>query len=77
MNKSEFLLQLDNVIEARPGTIRGDEKLADLPAWDSLAVLSFIAMVDEKFKMQFSGKDIAACTSVSDLAALLGDRLTL
>ena len=76
MNQSEFLLHLDNVIEARPGTIRGDEKLADIPAWDSLAVLSFIAMVDEKFKVQCSGKDIAACTSVSDLAALLGDRIT-
>jgi acyl carrier protein len=76
MKQSEFLLQLDNVIEAPPGTLKGREKLADLPAWDSLAVLGFIGMVDDKFKVQLSGKDISACQSVSDLAQLLGDRIT-
>jgi acyl carrier protein len=75
MNRTEFLLQLDNIIEASPGTIKGDEKLADISAWDSLAVLSFIAMVDDKFKLQLSGKDIAACEDVDSLAALLGDRI--
>lgn len=75
MNKAEFLLQLDNIIEARPGTLKGDDKLADISAWDSLAVLGFIAMVDDKFKMQLSGKAIGACESVSDLAGLLGDRI--
>lgn len=76
MNRSEFLLQLDSVIEAAPGTLKGDENLVDLSAWDSLAVLSFIAMVDDKFKMPLAGKDIAACQSVADLALLLGDRIT-
>ncbi|HEX2747002.1 MAG TPA: hypothetical protein VHM91_03300 [Verrucomicrobiales bacterium] len=76
MNRSEFLLELDNVIEARPGTLKGDEKLADLSEWNSLAVICFIAMADEKLKMQLSGKDIAACQSVSDLEHLLGDRIT-
>jgi acyl carrier protein len=76
MKLTEFLVQLDGVIESPPGTLKGNEKLADLPAWDSLAVLSFIAMVDEKFKVQLSGKDIAGCATVNDLAQLLGDRIT-
>lgn len=76
MNHSEFLRHLDGVIEAAPGTLKGDEILAELSAWDSLAVLSFIAMVDDKFKVQLSGKDIAACQSLADLARLLGDRIT-
>lgn len=75
MNHSEFLLQLDSVIEAAPGTLKGSEKLAGIAAWDSLAVLGFIAMVDEKFKLQLSGKDIVACESIADLAGLLGDRI--
>ncbi len=76
MNRSEFLLQLDSIIEASPGTIRGDEKLTDISGWDSLAVLGFIAMVDDKFKLQLAGKDIAACETVDGLATLLGDRIT-
>lgn len=76
MNRSEFLLQLDSVIQASPGTLQGDEKLADISAWDSLAVLLFIAMVDDKFKVQLAGKDIAACESVAGLTALLGAHIT-
>ncbi|HWB07047.1 MAG TPA: phosphopantetheine-binding protein [Verrucomicrobiales bacterium] len=76
MKKSDFLLQLDNIIEAPPGSLKGTEKLTDISAWDSLAVLGFIAMVDEKFKVQLAGKDIAACETVADIAGLLGDRIT-
>ena len=72
MTFSEFLIQLDDVIEAPHGTIKKTGRLADIPAWDSLAVLSFIAMVDSKFGKQLSGKDIAACETVADLAKLAG-----
>jgi acyl carrier protein len=76
MSRSEFLLELDKVIEASPGTLKGDEKLAGLSAWDSLAVIGFIAMVDDKFRVQLAARDIGACERVADLEALLGDRIT-
>lgn len=75
MTTTEFHSQIEAILEVAPGTITGGEKLADLAAWDSLAVLSFIAMVDEKFKVQFTSRDIAACATVGDLAMLLGDRI--
>ena len=75
MTPAEFHLELDNILELNPGTIQGGEALESLSAWDSLAVLSFIAMVDEKLKTQVSGKDIANCATVSDIAALLGDKI--
>jgi len=76
MTLTEFHSQLDNILELPSGTIKGDEGLENLPAWDSLAVLSFIAMADEKLKVQFSARDIAACTTVADLARLAGDRIS-
>lgn len=75
MTPEEFHLELDSILELPPGTIQGHETLESLSAWDSLAVLSFIAMADEKLKTQVSGKDIASCITVKDLVALLGDRI--
>ena len=76
MTVSEFLAQLDSIIECDSGTMRMETRLADVAQWDSLAVLGFMAWVDEKCGIFLSARDLAACASVQDLAALLGDRIT-
>jgi len=76
MKPKDFLRLLDEVIEADPGTVEGTELLTDLPKWDSLAVLSFIAAVDTHFHIQISAEDLAACQTVPDLEKLLGNRIT-
>ena len=43
MTRNNFYNLIDEIIEADPGTIKGGEQLSDLPAWDSLAVIGFIA----------------------------------
>lgn len=75
MNRTEFYRKLDEVIDVTPGTIRGEEKLADLKGWDSLAAVNFIAMVDEAFDITIAPHDLAGCKSVGDLCGLLGQRL--
>ncbi|HEX5732555.1 MAG TPA: acyl carrier protein [Blastocatellia bacterium] len=75
MNKREFLSLLEEVIEADPGTIKGTETLEEL-GWDSLSVLGFIASIDERFGVDISPKELNKCKTVSDLIALLGDRVT-
>ena len=69
MNKTEFYQNLDELLEFDPGTIKGSELLADLEAWDSMTVLSFIAMADEKYGVNIRANRIAECKSVDDLAA--------
>jgi acyl carrier protein len=76
MLKSEFLLLLDNVIEAQPGTLTGTELLQDVEGWDSLAVLGFIALVDEHFGMPLSAESIISCKAVNDLLSLLDTNIT-
>ena len=71
MNKAEFYQNLDELLELGPGTIKGSELLADLEAWDSMAVLSFIAMADEKYGVNIRANRIAECKSVDDLAAAI------
>ena len=76
MSFTEFLSRLETAIDARPGTLQRGQTLNDIAEWDSVAVLGFIGMVDENFRFQVAAKDIAACRTVEDLAALLGDRIT-
>ncbi len=77
MKKSEFYRELEEVLEADSGSISGDEVLADFDAWDSLAVLTFIAMVDEKFEVTLTASKLALVKTVTDLVALLGDKITV
>ena len=70
MIPSDFYLLLDDMLELDPGTISGTERLEDLEGWDSLAVISFIALVDEKFDTLVETDKLAAAESVGDLYAL-------
>jgi acyl carrier protein len=76
MTKQDFLLRLDELIEVSPGTLRGTDLLSDVPGWDSVAIMGFIALVDEEFGAPVLPRRLAACKTVDDLVALLGDRIT-
>jgi acyl carrier protein len=43
---------------------------ADAP-WDSLAVVSTIALVDDCFNIMLDGQSLTACNFVSDIEALI------
>lgn len=75
MTKQEFLKQLDDVMELAPGSIKGAENLVDLPKWDSLAQISFIAMVDKHLQQRVSGKDLLSARTVMDLVLLAGPKI--
>jgi acyl carrier protein len=75
LKRNEFLLLLDEALELEPGTVKWSETLDSLESWDSLAVISFMALVDEHFGISLQPRQIAACTTVADLTGLLGDRI--
>lgn len=61
---------LNNLAEAinQPGlVIQPDQALRELPNWDSLAVLTTLAMIDEQYSVTLSGADVQACATVGDL----------
>lgn len=72
MDTKDFLLALDEMLELEPGTLTGDEELESLENWDSLAVISFIALVDEKLGLVVEGEKLAKAKTVGDLLALAG-----
>ncbi len=76
MKRSEFLNLLDELVEAKPGTIHGEESLREMEGWDSLAVVGFIALVEQHFGIALSASKLQSCQSVSDLIKLLPQPLT-
>jgi acyl carrier protein len=76
MEKNVLLRSLDEVLELEPGTLKGDETLESLDGWNSLAVISFIALADESCGVSLQPSKIANCQTVADLIALLGNDIT-
>ena len=76
MTKKDFLALLAELVESPPGTLQGHEKLSSVAGWDSMAVVGFIALVDQNFGIQVDASAIANTQTVDDLVKLLGGRVT-
>lgn len=75
MEKSAFLRSLDEMLELEPGTLTGSEVLATLEMWDSLAIISFIALVDEQYGIVVEGERLAQAKTVDDLIGLVTEKV--
>lgn len=76
MTKAGFYNILDDIIEEDPGTISGDELLADLEGWDSLSVVAFIAAMDKHLGVAVTPKKLVEAASVADLMDLVAGQIT-
>ena len=76
MNKAAFLIAMDELLELDLGTLSGSEQLSSIGSWDSLAVLGFIALVDQKFGIVLSPASIGDANTINDLMVLLGDKIS-
>ncbi|CDG82580.1 phosphopantetheine-binding protein [Janthinobacterium agaricidamnosum] len=66
----EFFDGLAEILEIDVAQVAPALKLADY-AWDSLAIISTIALADDVFDQMLDGKALAACQSVADIVALI------
>lgn len=71
MNKKEFLAELEDILEVDEGTLSFDQQVSELEDWDSLAVISFIAMADENFDVILDGEQLLGVRTIDDLYALV------
>jgi hypothetical protein len=69
MTKEEFLNSMDENLELPPGTLHGPERLEDLEMWDSVSMMSYIALADTH-GVKLSPRQIVGCSTVDDLAKL-------
>ena len=60
-------------LEIDQSDARNDLILDPEDNWDSIAMLSVIASIDEEFDVQLDGDELAACRSLSQILNLLKD----
>ena len=73
MDKQAFFNHLEELLEVEPGKLTGHETLQGLPEWDSLAVVSFLAMADEKYGKSIEPEKLQEMRTIADLVNLLSE----
>ena len=66
MSNDEKMNLMAEVLDMDVSEISPTTKLADLDAWDSVAALAFIAMMDERFKKAMKGSELRSFETVQD-----------
>lgn len=70
-----FLNALEaNLDEVEPGTLAAETLLEDFELWDSLAVLTTIAMADAEYDVGLSGDELGECATVRDIFDLVSTK---
>lgn len=68
---NDFLDTLAEVTETPRDALSMQTALDEIPAWDSLSMVMFLATVDDKYGVQLKGSDVAGAKTVQDLHALI------
>ncbi len=76
MTEKEFLDLFEEVIEADPGTISIDDYIENIGSWNSIAIMSFIALIDENFDVILSPEGISEVETIKDLYTLVCDSIS-
>jgi acyl carrier protein len=70
MSRKEFLLQIDEILDLKPGTLQGHERLEDLRNWDSTALISLIVVAEDNNGVAIAPEEVVGCSTVADLLRL-------
>ncbi len=74
MTKNELVFEIKEILQ-RDEELEFSYKLEDVQEWDSLAIISIIALYDELFGTKVTNKDLKNCEIVQDLVNLVKDKL--
>ncbi len=68
----EFRIGLADILELEPNEVTPDLVLKD-HSWDSLAIVSTIALIDDVWNVAVSPNKLAECERVSDIETLVAE----
>jgi acyl carrier protein len=71
MELTKKLALIEEALDVEEGSLKPETPLDDVEEWDSIAMLSLIAMLDDEFGKTITGKELKALKSVSDILAYM------
>jgi acyl carrier protein len=72
-----LIIDLEDAIQSLPGRVTPDTVLKSLEGWDSLAFVSLISAVQDRYGVDLSAEDLLSCETVADLHTMLMGKATL
>ena len=73
MERAEFYQRLAEILDGEE--VQPADGLTGFDEWDSLSVLSVLAMADSKYGVTIDSEEIQAVVTASDLAELVARKL--
>lgn len=71
---SEFYVGMSEIFEIDTSKISSKFELHSCEAaWDSLAIVSTIALVDDCFNVMLEGKALGECVTIADIEKLIAE----
>ena len=71
MELAKKLALIEEALDVKEGSLTAETPLDDVEEWDSIAMLSLIAMLDDEFGKTITGKELRALKSVADILAYM------
>ena len=71
----EFTQQFADAIEVSRGEVNEATEFKQLEIWDSLCVLTIIAMVDTNYSIAIGGNDLESAKTVADVFGIVQSRI--
>ncbi len=74
-NEVEFLNHIEDSLELTSGTLTKNinSELEEIEEWDSLAIMSFVSLLDETYQIEIDADILEKCKSPLDLYKLTKD----
>jgi acyl carrier protein len=66
---------LEEAVQARPGQVEAGTLLEGLGGWDSMGMVNFIWLVEQRTGVKLRVRDLRNCPTPGSLARLIQDRL--
>ena len=71
MTEQDALAWIADLFEESPENLSADTPRDDVPAWDSLGVLTLLSALDNDFGLVLSDEDVMAIQSIGDVLDVL------
>lgn len=73
MTKNEFINELSEYCEFEGKDLASDTILKTIEGYDSLAIMSMIAFIDENFGLKFTAQQLKELTDFNSIMNLIGE----
>lgn len=72
MTIEQFIADFENAVEdVEPGTLSAETAFKSIEQWDSLSVLTVIAMVDADYDTRLKARELKQAETLNDLYSII------